>query len=250
MKRSSRLLQVALVTLALCSGIARAQDVQPLIGARVDMMAVLRDADGQSHAVADLLTPEGTLLLPGYHRCTNICGILQQELAETLSDMQPPPRVLFTSLDPTETPADAAQMRDKLQQAVPDVDLSNWRFLTGEAEALTALTAPLRMQTYVRPGGEVLVHPVATAVLTPEGALSEVFFGFDFTAAALRSALSDAARGKVGGLRERIVLLCSGIDQAVGRIARTALGSLRIAGVAMLILIAAGVFLMLRRERR
>ncbi|HET7410417.1 MAG TPA: hypothetical protein VFJ13_09475 [Paracoccaceae bacterium] len=225
--------------------------LDPLIGARYDLGVRLTDAAGTGHAFGELLDPGGTLLVLGYHRCPNLCGVLQRRLAETLTELPAgsAPAVLFASLDPDEGPIDARAMRAKLAAAAPGADLSRWRFLTGAAPAISALAAPMRMGTYVRPGGEVIVHPAATAVLTPEGRLSEVFYGFDFTAAELDTALDRAADGYVGGLRERIVLLCSGLDEAVGQLARDAWTAIRAAAAATVILLGGALLVLWRRER-
>lgn len=222
----------------------------PLIGARYED-ARLRDVSGAEHSLGDMIDPSGTLLVLGYHRCENLCGVLQQQLAETLSELPEGarPTVLFASLDPTEGPADARAMRAELAEISPGADLSGWRFLTGGPEALAALAKPMRMETYVRPGGDVIVHPAATAVLTADRRLSEVFYGFDFTAGALRTAMNRAADGYIGGLREKIMLFCSGIDEAVGKLARDAWGAIRIASAVFLVLLGLGAVLFWRRER-
>jgi len=223
----------------------------PLIGARYDKTARLLDVSGAEHSLGEMIEPDGTLLVLGYHRCENLCGVLQQQLAETLSELpkRERPTVLFASLDPTEGPADARAIRADLAEISPGADLSEWRFLTGAPEALAALARPMRMETYVRPGGDVIVHPAAVAVLTADGRLSEVFYGFDFTAAELRTAMDRAAEGYTGGPREKIMLFCSGIDEAVGKLARDAWGAVRIASAAFLGLLGIGAIIVWRRER-
>lgn len=223
----------------------------PLIGARYDKSAALRDSTGTARQLGEMLDPRGTLLVLGYHRCENLCGVLQQALAETLSALpdKKSPTILFASLDPSEGPPDARAMQEQLAASTPGADLSHWRFLTGDAPALSALAEPMRMETYVRPGGDVIVHPAAMAVLTMDGRLSEVFYGFDFTAAELEAALDRAADGHIGGLREQIMLFCSGIDAAVGKLARDAWGAVRIASAAFLGLLGIAVLVVWRRER-
>ena len=100
-----------------------APGLDPLIGAQVDAAAPLTDAEGRQARFKELLDPGGTLLVLGYHRCTNICGVIQRELAERLMDVPAPPRVLFASLDPGERPEDARAMRGKLRETVPRADL-------------------------------------------------------------------------------------------------------------------------------
>jgi protein SCO1 len=171
------LLSALLIALAVPASAADRTGLEPLIGARVERDVRLAAETGATRAL-------GALLVLGYHRCKNLCGVVQRQLAETLAELpERAPSVLFASLDPGEGPTDASAMRATLARAAPGADLSRWRFLTGAPPALMALSAPLGMDTYVRPGGEVIVHPAAVAVLTPEGALSEVFYGFDLSAA-------------------------------------------------------------------
>lgn len=240
----------AALFLALAMSASAGAGLHPQVGARVDPAARVVEADGTPAALGELLAPGGTLLVLGYHRCENICGILQAALAETLAELGDPPRVLFASLDPDEGPSDAEAMRASLRQAVPGANLSDWHFLTGRPEAIAAVSRPMGIETYIRPGGEVLVHPVAVGVLTPAGALSEVFYGLDFTAAGLTAALDAAARGEAGGLRERVLLLCSGLDAAVGQVARAAWDGVRLAGLATLVLLAVGLYRLTRERRR
>lgn len=254
------ILAAALVAIALPAGAGAAPGsrpgMDPVIGAHFDPGLRLADRTGASHPLGGLIDPAGTLLVLGYHRCENLCGVLQSRLAETLGELAPgrSPTVLFASLDPDEGPEDARAMRAVLGEAVPAADLSRWRFLTGTAPALRAMSAPLGMEIYVRPGGEVIVHPAATAVLTPGGALSDVFDGFDLAAAELDLALARAAEGRVAdrkpGLGDRIVALCSGIDEAVGSLARHAWTAIRVAAALTVVLVATALFLLWRREAR
>lgn len=241
---------VSVILLALATPAVADPDLAPLIGARVDPGARFVDEGGRASNFNEFLAPDGTLLVLGYHRCENMCGLLQAALAEMLKDLDDPPRVLFTSLDPEERPEDARAMRASLHEAVPAADLSEWRFLTGTAKAVAAVAEPMGLETYVRPGGDVLVHPIALGVLTPAGALSEVFFALDFSAAELETALDRAADGYVGGLRERVILLCSGLDEAVGRVARAAWDGIRLAAILGIVLLAAGIYRLGRREGR
>jgi protein SCO1/2 len=185
------------------------------------------------------------LLVLGYYRCTQLCGLLMHGLLEALHDGGLPRsayRVLRVSIDPADTPAIARAARaadlayadflDPPATAAAPLDL---RLLTGAEPALHALARDLgwRYQAADAPAGAnaTYAHPAVVAVLTPEGRVSRYLPGVRFDPTELRRALLAAGEGRIGGLSDRLALLCAHLDPRLGRHSAAVLQAVRAVGL-------------------
>jgi len=60
-------------------------------------------------------------------------------------------------------------------------------------------------------------HSSAIVILTPDGRISHYMLGVDYDATTLRRLLVDASGGKIGGLSDKMALLCMNYDQMSGK---------------------------------
>jgi protein SCO1/2 len=220
-------------------------DFAPGVGAQLDVAAVLTDEAGKRAPLAAFTGGRPSLFLFGYHRCPNLCGVAQLELLRALDQTGLSPdrySVIFASIDPSETTADANAARTKLADADPEADLASWHFMTASASAVTSLEQSIGLTVERREGSDLYTHPVAVEVFTPEGRLSRVFPGIDYSPGDLRLALVEASEGKFGTLGEHILLLCSSFDPSTGRYTSTVMLGLRSASAAALLILAAALF--------
>jgi protein SCO1 len=190
------------------------------------------------------------LLVLGYYRCPELCGLLMHGLLEALQASgvsRRDVRILRVSIDPQDTPATAAARRD--------VDLAYADFLLGAQSPDTALDLHLLVGTAdhtARLAGAVgftyepaqtadsgeeetarYAHPAAVVVVTPQGRVSRYLTGIRFDPAELRSALLQASQGRIGGLTDRIALLCAHFDPHWGRYSTTVMTGLRVLGLSI-----------------
>lgn len=225
-------------------------DFAPTIGRRIDLAARFTDDTGRVAPLASYVGGKPALLLFGYHRCPNLCGVAQLDLAQSLGQTalaSDDYRVVFVSVDPGETAADAAQASAKLAQAAgTSIDLSPWRFLTGDSATLSALEASIGL-TVAQSQRDLYIHPVAMAALTPDGRISGVLSGLDYAPADVEHLLADAAAGRLGTLGDRILLLCSAI-LGIGRYNDAALWAVRLLSVAVMSALAGLVIFAVRRR--
>jgi protein SCO1/2 len=154
-------------------------------------------------------------------------------------------RILFVSVDPAESPADAADLRR--------ADLGYARLLAGAGadappviERLVgppaSIAALARQVGFVYQAGDAAArfqHPAGVVVVTPDGRVSRYLMGVRFDAGALRAAVEAAAAGGVGGLTDRIALLCAHLDPRSGVHSAGVVAGLRATGLATLALLAA-----------
>ena len=237
------------------------------LGAALPPGLRLVDADGAVvdwHALAASGRP--IVLLPAYYRCATLCGTVAHGALEALADTGLPPgawRLLLFSVDPYDTPADA-----RVLQAVY-ADYARWarpqaygahppelRLLTGAAADTRALARAIGFdwQAASAPAAPDTppdyAHATGLVVLTPQGLVSRYLFGVRFDAKALRSALVEAADGRLGTPVERLLIACAHLDPLTGRHSAAVLALVRGVALAALGLLGAWVWRHRRAPRR
>lgn len=245
------MIRLALLLLCFCPPLHAAPrpGFAPEIGTRLATGSTFTDASGRRLTLGKALDGHPALLILGYHTCPNLCGVVQNRVAAALTEtglQGRDHRVLFVSVSQSERPADAEAARRQLAQAVPEADLSAWRFLTGPG---AAVAQRLGIELSPRARSDEIVHPVSIFVLTPDGRLAQALPVATFRPEDLRLALVDASDGRLGGLAERLYLLCAGYDATQGQYTPMVFGLLRVGGLATLALLAAGLGLLAWRRR-
>jgi protein SCO1/2 len=244
------------ITLLLALGAATSVDAAarpdftPVIGSQLDLDLRLTDESGASASLATYTTDKPALILFGYHRCPNLCGVAQLDLGEALKKtglVAGSFSVLFLSVDPQETSSDAAADRAKLHAADAGLDLTSWHFLVADAPTLATLEQAVGL-TVTKTSHDLYVHPVAVSALTPDGRLSAVLSGLDYPSSELRQAIVVASAGKLGTLGEHILLLCSAI-LGIGRYTGAAFLAMRILAVCTMLALGGVVVIAARRRR-
>jgi protein SCO1/2 len=256
-------------------GLLASQDGPPLAPAPTTPVATLAqrlgtalpaalpfvDSDGHAVRLGSSFGGPPVVLVLGYYRCPQLCGLVAQGLLEALRATGLPPdasRLVFVSIDPDETPADAAA-RLKV-----DLDYARFldagagaappflRLLTGSHESIATLARAVgagwrRVAADPAAPAARFAHPAAAIVLTPDGRVSRYLMGVRFDPRELRAALVEAGGGRIGSLTERVALLCAHADPNLGRHGAAALAGARVAALTTL----AGVaFIVWRRARQ
>lgn len=191
------------------------------VGAALPMNAPLTDADGRATSLATIANGKPLLLAFGYYRCPNLCDLTLHGIASAVAAL--PLRVgddyavAFVSVVPDETPADAREARDMLVRMTPRARAEHWHWTTAGPPSSAALTRAAGFRYFKDPRDGQYVHPAGILVVSPDGRASQYFFGVDYDAHALRLALIDASKGRLGNVIDRLVLLCCGYDPSTGR---------------------------------
>ncbi|OZI60846.1 SCO family protein [Bordetella genomosp. 11] len=231
-------------------------------GRAIPPVAGLRDQDGRSVAIADYLGKGPVIFVLGYYRCPMLCSTLMDAVLERVRGVAVPFQVVAVSIDPSETPADAARKYGYYSglmnaggpaptgpgTAAPDA--ARLHLLTATPAAIAALTDAVGFPYRRDADTGQYYHPAGFAVLTPEGRISRYFLGLGFSERDVRLALVEASHGKVGGLADRLVLLCSHYDPATGRYNVAAMAMARAAGLGTLVALLSGLFILRRRGRK
>lgn len=184
------------------------------LGTRLPLGLEFRDEDGNPVRLGELVT-RPTVIAPVYYRCPNVCHFLQGELAQVLPQLKLSAgadyQVISISFDETETPELARRTRDTyLTAAGGTIPAAGWRFLTGDAAAITALTDAAGYR--FRRVGSDFQHPVAILVVSADGMIVRYLHGTHVLPKDLALALAEAKQGVVGTTIRKMVQYCFSYD--------------------------------------
>lgn len=188
--------------------------VSEKLGATIPLDLTFRDEQGNSVRLGELIDAP-TIIAPIYYHCPNVCNFLQAGLARALPKVALTPgegyQVLSVSFDETETPSLARQSKKNYYAAMQeDFPPHAWRFLTGDKENIKKLTDAIGYR-FQRVDQDFL-HPVAVAVVSPEGKIVRYLYGTSFLPMNLTLALMEGAEGKVGQTVKTMLDFCFSFD--------------------------------------
>ena len=240
-------------------------DFEERLGGVVPLEAVFRDEEGLPVRLGDLVD-RPTILAFEYFTCQDACGLLSLSLASTLGAVPGAVgkdyRVLTVSFDAADRP-DLAREKKRLSLSIlADSTLdagrsagaargnasppaAGWRFLTGDGEAIEALTSAVGFRFERR--GDDFVHPIGLVFLSPAGKVVRYIRGERFLPADITFSLLEASSGTIGPTLSRVARFCFDVDPA-GR--KLTFNILRVGGTVILAFVAGFLVLLLVRGRR
>ena len=162
------------------------------------------------------------LLLFGYYNCPQLCSVLERSTVDTLRDLKPTVGrdfdVIYLSIDPADSPAEARRRRDEAVQIYGRPgSVAGWHYLTGRPEAVRAVADAAGFGYRYDLRSHWYMHPSGFVVVTPAGRVSRYFLGIDFPAEAAAAALRRAAAGRTGEPVFNLILECFRGDGFAGR---------------------------------
>jgi protein SCO1/2 len=192
--------------------------VAPQPGARVPLDLGVTDAlTGQATTLGQALGGRAALLLPVDYTCGNVCDPMVSMSADALVATGLPPdayALVLVGIDPRDDAAAARRMlADTLGARAAAV---HPRALIASEAALARLTGALGYVAVYDAGTDSFAHPAAALLLAGDGRVARVLSPLALTGRDLRLALTEAGEGRVGGLADRLALLCYGYDAARG----------------------------------
>jgi protein SCO1/2 len=220
-------------------------------GAPMPATAALRGLDGRDTTLGRALDGKPALLVFTDYRCESLCGIVLDQLAETLPKARlrlgTDYNVISVALDPTQTAADATRFRDQHTTGSPLRDLG--LFFTDDAPALAALRDSVGLVAPFDAEHKQFAHPAGLVVIDAAGKARRVLSPFALDPLDLRLALTDGG-AEPSSFVAHALLLCYGWNPVAGvytlRIERV----MAIAAALTIVLIGLGVGLLLYHERR
>jgi protein SCO1/2 len=221
----------------------------PPPGAHLPLDAAFVDDTARPMRLGALFGHAPVVLVPGYYTCRNLCSTLFEGVLQALalSGLDAGDYVLAgVSIDPGDAPARAAAKKQAYAAILPG-GAAGLHLLSGGPAAGAAFARAVGYR-YSRDASGELAHAAGFVVATPDGRVARYFPGVRFDPAELRAAVEGARAGHaVGGIGERLLMLCAHFDPASGRHSSAAISAVRIAG-ALVALALAGWLWRLRRR--
>jgi protein SCO1/2 len=225
------------------------------LGESLPLDLPFRDETGRDVRLGDYFGSRPVLLALVYYRCPVLCPQIIIGTAAAMKGVSFEPgrdfEIVFVSFDPKDTPAQAALKKSSaVERYGKPGSAAGWHFLTGGEESIRQLTAAAGFRYAWDPTIDQYAHASGVVVATPDGRLARYLFGVEYAPKDLKLALFEAGEGRIGGLSEKLMLLCFNYDAALGKYTLSALFSIRVAGAATLAALIFSIAWMLRSERR
>lgn len=223
---------------------------------QLPMELMFRDEQGRIVRLRELFGKGRPVLLNFvYYRCPMLCPIVLEGTTTALTnlkfDIGKQFDVITVSIDPRDTPKDAAAMKDKYVRRYGRLSAANgWHFLTANETTIRKMADAAGFQYAYDSRTDQFAHGAALLVVTPQGRISRYFYGFEYQPRDLRLALVEASAGKIGTVTDQFLLLCFHYDPATGKYSRNAMTFARAGGVTTFLALSGFIFVMFRKERR
>ncbi|RMD85937.1 MAG: SCO family protein [Candidatus Dadabacteria bacterium] len=234
-------------------------DIEQRVGTQLPLDARFKDETGRDVRLGDYFTGERPVVLAlVYYECPMLCTLVLNGLVKAFRALRSldfvPGRqfdVVVISFDPKETPRLAAAKKKTYLDAYGHPETAAaWHFLTGDQEAIDAVTAAVGFKYRYDPDKDQFAHAAGVMIASPSGKLSRYLLGIEYAPRDMRLALTEASENKVGSLAEQILLLCYHYDPETGKYTAATMTALRIAGALTVIGIVSLIVVLRRRERR
>jgi protein SCO1/2 len=183
---------------------------------------VFRDETGRAVRLGDYFGRKPLILNLVYYQCPMLCGEILNGLESALRvlkfDVGKEFDVLTVSFDPEETPEIAtAKKAEFLKRYGRPGAAEGWHFLTGTQSSITALTKAAGFDYEYDPKTGQFAHATAIMLLTPEGRISQYYYGVEFAPKDLRLGLIQASQDKIGNLVDEVLLYCYHYNPDTGK---------------------------------
>ena len=229
--------------------------VDQRLDTQVPLDLVFHDEAGKSVPLSDYLGTKPAILTLNYFECPNLCTLMLTRLTDSMRnlsfDLGKQFNVITVSIDPREKPDLAAAKKATYLERYGKRDAAGgWHFLTGDAPSIEQLTKAVGFRYAYDDRQNQYAHPAAIVLLTPEGKISRYFYDLAYEPRDLRLGLVEASENQIGSPIDQFLLRCYHYDPVSGRYTPAIMEVLRVAFIATVLCIGAGVLVMLRRGRQ
>lgn len=187
-----------------------------------------------------------------YFNCQTMCGDVMNSLTGSLRalnfDAGAQFDVLTVSFDPSDKPALAAAKKKEYMARYgrPGAGLG-WHFLTGDQPSITALTNAVGFHYQWDAKSRQFVHATGLILLTPQGRVSQYFYGAEYAPRDLRLGLVQASQDRIGTLADKLLVYCYRYDPRAGRYGALITRIIQISG-GLTVVVVGGLLLFLFRS--
>ena len=213
------------------------------------------DEDGNAVKLGDYFTGDRPVVLAFvYFECPMLCSLILNGVATSFNILKFNPGqdfdVVAISIDPDETPAMATESKAATLKRYgrPDTG-SGWHFLTGDEAEIQKVADAAGFGYDYLPATDEYAHASGIMIVTPEGKLSQYFYGIEYPPKDVRLALVEASSNQIGSLVDQILLYCYRYDPQVGKYTVMTMRVLRITGAVFVLGLIIFVWIAIRRDQ-
>jgi protein SCO1/2 len=212
-----------------------------------------KDEYGKDVRLGDYFGKKPAILSLVYYRCPMLCSEVLNGMASSLGvlkfDAGKEFDIITVSIDPTETPADAAKSKAVFMKRYQrPTAAQGWHFLTGAQEQIDQITKAVGFRYVYDPRIKQYAHASGIQVVTPEGKLSRYFYGIEYSPKDLRLGLIEASQNHIGNVVDQLVLYCYHYDPETGHYGAIAMRVMRLGGLLTMLVLGGFIVTMVRRD--
>lgn len=188
-----------------------------------------------------------------YYRCPMLCGEVLNGLASALKVLKFTPgkefEIVTLSVDPRETPDLAlAKKQTYIKRVGRPEAAAGWHFLTGQKQQIDALADAIGWHYQYDEKTDQFAHAAGVVLITPEGRVSQYYYGVEYSARDMRLGIIEASQNKIGSLADAVTLYCFHYDPRTGRYGAAITNIVRLAGLTTVLALGGFLVIMFRRE--
>jgi protein SCO1/2 len=215
------------------------------------------DDTGKTVQLGDYFGKHPAILSMVYYNCPMLCSEELDGLTSALEMVRLVPGkdfdVVIISIDPTETPAQAAQKKAFYLKRYGHPETANgWHFLTGQKPAIDAVTQAVGFG-YVRvpgPDGRLTQYAHASSIelVTTDGKLAQYYLGVEYSPKDVLLGLIDASGNKIGSPVANILTYCYHYDPQTNKHSLVVARVVQFGGMMTVAGLGGFMFVMFRRD--
>lgn len=173
-----------------------------------------------------------------YSNCPKLCSVQLENMVDALTQIDfkigTDFEMVSVTIDPTETPATAAQNIDIYTRRYNLTEARDgFHFLIGEEKNIRTLAKETGFEYKYVESQNLYSHPPVFILLSPQGKIVRYIHGLDYDPKTMRLALIEAAEGKIGSPINMASygLGCFVFDETTGKYTFQAMALMRLGGL-------------------
>jgi protein SCO1/2 len=208
------------------------------LGEILPLSTIVTDENGNTGPLSSFFNQRPVIFALAYYNCPNLCTLVLNGVAESVkpfvAGLGKSFDILTLSIDPEEkSPLALAKRRAYLARLGKTEGA--WHFLTADEKNIKAIATAAGFFYRRDEISKEFFHPSGELIISPQGKISQYFFGIKFDSKKVQAALQAAKNEKQGSIIDRVLLYCFHYEPSMSRN-----GPLIIKGIRVLGLISAG----------
>jgi protein SCO1/2 len=222
---------------------------------QVPLDLTFKDEQGKTVKLGDYFQSGRPVILNlVYFQCPMLCTEVLNGLTSALKVIRFTPgkefEVVTVSIDPRETPQLAANKKQMYIKKLGNPEAAKgWHFLTGEQSQISRLADAVGFHYRYDAKLDQFAHAAGTMLITPQGKISQYYYGVEYSAKDMRLGIVEASQNKIGSLADQVLLYCYHYDPRTGRYGATITNIIRLGGVTTMIVLGGALVLLFRQEK-